>query len=335
MRPRPNIFGCVRCDFRACLIPTAADEKAAFAFLCFLGLAQSLWIGFLIWIFENANFSLYYGEVRRYGGGKMNNSNSADRIHGGHRARMRAKLISYGNEIFDTYELLEMLLYNVIPGMDMNPTAKRLLRKFGNINGVLSAEADEPALVEGVGAECAELIRAVGELGGLIGVELCEMNGKSFTRYTDAGEYFARYFGDGEDYRVAVAFLDNAMRILGVNTLFSGLDYGNGKVEIGKIVRRALDLKATSVITSHNHPFGPLFPTPEDRTTNTALTDALCSVGVLHLEHFIVCGNRYIGIMNHLKERFAASAEIYEFLSARDRAIADGLMDELAQEVEK
>lgn len=33
------------------------------------------------------------------------------RIHEGHRGRMRAKLLSHGQRIFDTYELLEMLLY--------------------------------------------------------------------------------------------------------------------------------------------------------------------------------------------------------------------------------
>ena len=35
---------------------------------------------------------------------------SDDRIHEGHRGRMRAKLRAYGQSIFDTYELLEMLL---------------------------------------------------------------------------------------------------------------------------------------------------------------------------------------------------------------------------------
>ena len=54
-----------------------------------------------------------------------------DRIHEGHRGRMRAKLLAHGQNIFDTYELLEMLLYHVIPYKDTNPVAKRLLYAFG------------------------------------------------------------------------------------------------------------------------------------------------------------------------------------------------------------
>ena len=36
-------------------------------------------------------------------------------VHGGHRARMRNKFLRYGAAPFDSYELLEMLLYYVIP----------------------------------------------------------------------------------------------------------------------------------------------------------------------------------------------------------------------------
>ena len=38
-----------------------------------------------------------------------------DQFYKGHRSRMRAKLLAHGQRIFDTYELLEMLLNNVVP----------------------------------------------------------------------------------------------------------------------------------------------------------------------------------------------------------------------------
>ena len=52
-----------------------------------------------------------------------------DGIHKGHRQRMRAKLKAHGARVFDTYELLEMLLYYVVPYKDTNPIAKRLTDK--------------------------------------------------------------------------------------------------------------------------------------------------------------------------------------------------------------
>ena len=78
---------------------------------------------------------------------------SDENIHDGHRCRMKAKLLSHGRSIFDTYELLEMLLYYVIPYKDTKkkkaflflsppgngPSCKRLLsrqvRKWQTIPG--------------------------------------------------------------------------------------------------------------------------------------------------------------------------------------------------------
>ena len=64
-------------------------------------------------------------------------------IHSGHRGRMREKLLLHGARIFDTYELLEMLLYHSIPYKDTNPVAKRLLHRFGGLDGVFTASHEE------------------------------------------------------------------------------------------------------------------------------------------------------------------------------------------------
>ena len=86
-------------------------------------------------------------------------------IHHGHRSRMTEKLANHGPHIFNTYELLEMLLYGTIPYKDTNPIAKRLLDRFGSLDGVLSATEDELCTVDGVGGAAAALIRTVGRYG--------------------------------------------------------------------------------------------------------------------------------------------------------------------------
>jgi len=264
----------------------------------------------------------------------MTETNS-DRFHKGHRARMRGKLINHGNGIFENYELIEQLLYFGVSCKDTNPVAKRLLRRFGTIEGIFSADPSELASVEGVGEKCAELIRATAELYDLVGVELDAGQLRCFSSYTHAGDYFAEHFSTSKDYDVAIMLLDNGMRMLGAFNVYLGVDYGSSAVSAGKIVRCALESGACAVITAHNHPNGPLFPTPGDRSTNEAITQALGALGILHLEHFVVCGNRYIGIMNHLKERFAATAEIYEFMESREAAIAAGIVEDGALEAER
>ncbi len=88
----------------------------------------------------------------------------AEIIHAGHRARMRERFRSYGKESFASHELLEMLLYAVIPVRDTNETAIRLMRRFGSLDGVLSASQEALTSVSGVGERVAKFLFTVGRL---------------------------------------------------------------------------------------------------------------------------------------------------------------------------
>ena len=87
-----------------------------------------------------------------------------DNPHIGHRQRMRRKLFEYSRRVFDTYELLEMLLYYSVKLRDTNPISKALLQRFSSLNGVLHAQYDELLTVSGVGKKSAELIVGVNRL---------------------------------------------------------------------------------------------------------------------------------------------------------------------------
>lgn len=113
--------------------------------------------------------------------------NSDSQIHLGHRERMRRKLVTYGAEIFDTYELLEMLLYSIIPVRDTNPIAKRLLMAFGDLDGVLNAAQDELVSVDGIGSATANYISTVGALPMLM--PLVDATANVLADYEEIGEY--------------------------------------------------------------------------------------------------------------------------------------------------
>lgn len=54
-----------------------------------------------------------------------------DSTAGGHRARLRQRLLDGGPEGFHDYELVEYLLTLTIPRVDTKPLAKKLLGEFG------------------------------------------------------------------------------------------------------------------------------------------------------------------------------------------------------------
>ena len=73
--------------------------------------------------------------------GRASTNDEMDRA-GGHRARLRKRLLDAGPEGFHDYELVEYLLALTIPRVDTKPLAKRLLHDFGGVGPLLSASAD-------------------------------------------------------------------------------------------------------------------------------------------------------------------------------------------------
>lgn len=72
--------------------------------------------------------------------------------HGGHRARLRKRWETAGLRSFEPHEVIELLLFFVIPQRDVNPLAHELIHRFGSVAGVLAAEPEALKEVANVGA---------------------------------------------------------------------------------------------------------------------------------------------------------------------------------------
>lgn len=250
----------------------------------------------------------------------MENHIPDERIHEGHRSRMRAKLLTHGKKIFDTYELLEMLLYTVVPYKDTNPISKRLLSRFGGLDGVLCASKEELMQVNGIGERAGEYIQLVGGLSNLIGAEIMPEHSVNFEDYKSVGKHLVKYFSQSTKKQVVAIFLDNSMRPISFKKIYD-LDYESGGVKAKPFVDEAIRCRATVVITAHSHPFGPFYPTPGDRETNTMITDALTLAGIVHAEHYIVCGDSCAGLgsLKNFNSSLSQTPAICEFIEGRDR----------------
>ena len=80
-------------------------------------------------------------------------------VHEGHRERKRNQFLRCGAESFADHELLELLLYYAIPQRDTNPIAHDLMKRFGSLQAVLAASADELMEVPYIKERAAVLIR--------------------------------------------------------------------------------------------------------------------------------------------------------------------------------
>ena len=240
---------------------------------------------------------------------------------------MRGKLVRYGTQIFEDYELLEMLLFCAIRSGDTNPQAKRLMARYGGISELISAKKDDLTSVLGVGDRSAELISCLGEISH----RLSEKAGKSGTLIDSmetAAEIAVKHFDGCKTNKVSALFIDNSMRFIGIYDLFD-VDYSSAKVTPTRLVDLALRLNAAAVIVMHNHPYGPLFASEGDLGTDKLINRALDAIGVLGLEHIVVSGNDYIGITGRRRLTFMQDPFIRDFLKKRARmhAISELLTD--------
>ena len=242
-------------------------------------------------------------------------------VHDGHRERMRAKLLAHGSKIFDTYELLEMLLYYSVPYSDTNPIAKRLLSAFGSLDGVLCAEPEELVKITGIGPKSAALISTVGKLSFILGAEPLPSESLIFSEYSRVGEHLVRFFGNAKSNEVAIMLLDNGMKLIATEKICRG-DFSSATIKSAPFVATAIKYGASVAITAHTHPRGPLYPSEGDKATCDMITRALEAVGVVHVEHFVVSGTGYIGFMGVLPRRMDEyTAELQSFFVGQFRAI--------------
>lgn len=255
------------------------------------------------------------------------------RIHEGHRGRMRQKLLQHGQRIFDTYELLEMLLYHVIPYRDTNPIAKRLLAFFGSLDGVFSADKESLMEISGVGERAAEYLTLVGGLSDIIGAEILTDFGPDLSSYDAVGKYLLDYFRNVNEKQTVALFLDGSMQLINMCVMYT-LDYESGGVKPRAFIDRAVEHSAAVVITAHNHPYGPFYPTQGDRASHKSVSDALAMAGIVHAEHYIISGENYAGMgsLGNFSARLSQMPALDRFLRSLERGESLALKSPIEEE---
>ena len=214
-------------------------------------------------------------------------------IHKGHRSRMRDKLESFGPRIFDTYELLEMLLYYAVPYKDTNPIAKRLLAAFGSLDGVLSAPVEELARVDGIGEKCAELISLVGRAMTEDSSLQKHRDVRVFDNYHQTGRFLVSHFEESGS-SICMMLLDNGMRLIKVEDIPVD-DFTSAAVKPKYFINAALLSGASIAILAHKR-HSLLYFSDSSLATDKLIRTELSGIGVTVAEHYVISGKDYSGL---------------------------------------
>ncbi|MER8711032.1 DNA repair protein RadC [Mesorhizobium sp. M1295] len=211
---------------------------------------------------------------------------AADKPHYlGHRDRLRERFAAGPNTLPD-YELLELLLFRLIPRADTKPVAKALLARFGTLAEVLGAPVERLQEVKGIGPAVALDLKVVAATaqrmarGEIAGREL-------LSTWTQVLEYCRSVMAFEEREQFRILFLDKKNALIADEVQQVGT-VDHTPVYPREVVRRALELSATAIILAHNHPSGDPTPSRADIEMTKLIIETAKPLGIAVHDHIII-----------------------------------------------
>lgn len=218
--------------------------------------------------------------------GVLTKADARQEHYHGHRDRLRARYRDHGDAALADYELLELLLFRLIPRRDTKPIAKALIDRFGTLGGVLGAPLGLLQEVKGVGEAVALDLKLTSTIAHRM--LKSELRGKQvLSSWSSVIDYChaAMAYEAREQFRIL--FLDKR------NALIADEIQGRGTVDHTpvyprEVVRRALELSATAIILVHNHPSGDPTPSRADIDMTRTIVETAKPLGITVHDHIII-----------------------------------------------
>ena len=220
----------------------------------------------------------------------------------GHRERVRKKFLENGFNGLEDYEILELLLFYVIPRKDTKAIAKELIKKFKNLANVLTADTLELKTIDGLGASSITFLKMMGALPEkiykdelknqkLIKDDKNKISDKevllSFLRnkigYEDVEKFYVIYLSSSNE---VIAFEESSSGTLDRSSIYPR-----------EIYKRVIMENAKSIIIAHNHPSGNTCPSKCDIDITNEIAKGLKNFGALLLEHIIITRDSYFSFL--------------------------------------
>ena len=218
-------------------------------------------------------------------------TNPSNPHYTGHRKRLRERFMASNGEAIADYELLEMILFSAKPMGDVKPMAKALIARFGSFGQVLMAAPSELSKVEGIGEAAVMAIKVAKAAAERLLLEEVKARPvvKSWTQLLD---YCRLQFGHKMNEEFHVLFLNHKLELIADECHQKGT-VNHTPAYPREVVKRALELGASSIILVHNHPSGDVTPSKADVDITRQIIDAASALGIDVHDHLIVGGKKH------------------------------------------
>ena len=216
-------------------------------------------------------------------------------IHEGRRAKLRKSFLDFGLVSFNETQVLEYALGLVIPRIDTNPTAHRLINTFGSLTGVIDAHPDKLRQVAGIGEQAAVFLNFLKQFVTYYQAQARNRNAK-ITAPARAIEYLREVMTSYSTEQFVLLCLDKSGAVILEQTTTSG-DLDKVDLNLRRIVDIVLRVRTASVIVAHNHLGENASPSDADIMLTRWLVNIFTPLAIQFMDHII----------------FAAGGAVYSF----------------------
>lgn len=221
-------------------------------------------------------------------------------LHTGHRKRLRAKYIDGGIDSLEPHEILELLLFNVVPRGNLNETGHLLMNGFDQkLYKVFESNHTDLMKIDGVGAKTAEFIRLVGDVMNEYDIRRNLPGGRVFEKNSGM-KFIKELFAENPQHKSLYALmLGRDDRIVSIDEMASG-DYSYDDIDMRDFIHRLMNLDILRVILAHNHTDGNAIPSNADIRFTRTIEKLLGYIDIELNDHIVVADKTAVSIKNDM-----------------------------------
>jgi DNA repair protein RadC len=206
--------------------------------------------------------------------------------------RPREKLLQKGRVSLSDSELIAILIGSGNRSESAVELSKRILASTkNNLSELGRLSITQLCEFKGIGTAKAITIVAALELGRRRRVEEA-LDRKKITSSNSVFELMQPIIGELPHEEFWIVYLNNSNKVLDQLQLSKGGITGT-LVDVRITLKKALELGATAIILTHNHPSGNLYPSEADKQLTKKLKTASESLDIKVLDHIIVTEKSY------------------------------------------
>ncbi|MGN1201638.1 MAG: JAB domain-containing protein [Candidatus Caccovivens sp.] len=216
----------------------------------------------------------------------MENKKTDSEIHKGHRQRLTELVLKNGLENVSDVQAIEWILMYVVPRVDVNPLAHRLLDRYGDFANIIEASVTDLCQIPGISKRTAEKIVGFYEIINYypnckLKKKLSLKNSNEFLNFL---EQFLRFKPTENLYIFAI---DHSFKLIQKRRfdLQQVRQVGLSPYELYDFISST---KPSYIAVAHNHPNGTAHPSKDDHDAVVYIESLIENFECQLLDSFIV-----------------------------------------------